>query len=135
MLNVAGDAALFFEEVIEVGARHPDEPAQGHWLQCRRAQVTAHRLAHALLATEIDLRFGDSRDRAAATRAFETHRHLNLLGTLLGSTYRFPDTSGVIVEHDEIVVFHSVAPRVCPFKRDACASRLCIHLETITLRS
>ena len=33
------------------------------------------------------------------------------------------------MERDEIVAFHSVDPRVCPSKRDACASRYAFTLR------
>jgi len=42
--------------------------------------------------------------------------------------YRLPNTSGVIMERDEIVASRSVDPRVCPSKRDACASRYAFTL-------
>ena len=59
-LNISGHTADAFEQPIEIGAGHPDEPTQGPRTQGGGPQVAADGPPHALLAAQIDLRFGDS---------------------------------------------------------------------------
>ena len=65
-LNEAGDATCVFEQPIEIGAGHSDEPAQVLRPQGRGPEVPADRLPHPLLAAEIDLPPGTRSARPTA---------------------------------------------------------------------